>query len=79
MGVESLPNPVMSHDGRHRMAALERAGGKAVPVMVQMNGATPSAFSELPLTPQHSRNSPLESGDTPAVLRNVRPLNEYQP
>ncbi|MBB3910159.1 hypothetical protein [Sphingomonas desiccabilis] len=79
MGVESLPNLVMSHDGRHRMAALDRAGVKSVPVMVQLNGAAPSALSELPLTPQRSRNSPLESGDTPAVLRNIRPLSKYQP
>jgi hypothetical protein len=59
------------------MAALDRVGVKSVPVMVQMNGA--SALSELPLTPQRSRHSPLESGDTPAVLRNIRPLSEYQP
>ncbi len=80
MGVTQLPSLIMEHDGRHRMAALERQGVDKVPVLIRgRNKSAPRALDEeIKLTPQRGRLSTLNNGDTPAYVRGLTPLKDYK-
>ena len=67
-------NRVMGHDGRHRATLLKMAGVKSMPVLLNYPEGQPAAGKIV--SPQRSRNSPLESGDTPVSLGEPIALTE---
>jgi hypothetical protein len=80
LGVSQLPSMVMSHDGRHRMAALQQAGVDKVPVLIRaMNKTAPRALSNIELSPQRSRLSPFNNGDSKAIIGALSQLGDYKP
>lgn len=78
MGVEQLPSLVMDHDGRHRMAALQRQGVTKVPVLIRSrDGSLPRTPEGVKLTPQRGRLSSANNGDTPAILGALTSIRDY--
>lgn len=72
-----LPEPIVAHEGRHRMVALEAAGVTRVPVVIEVvNQEVGETLDKLNVSPQTSRLSPLNNGPKGTVLRDLVPITE---